>query len=174
MVRGTFSPARAWRPAVVARLARTLGRTIRLFALARRVEVQVRNTTSPVNRREGAMRTALVSSSLLIAFMASAADNWTAVGKAEPPLSAILVNLGSVVMNGNGNRVSTIRSQTGSYRMDTVTEFDCSNRRTRALASSLTDGAGRLVSATGEGKFWFNEKQSIGIEAVCTATLTQQ
>ncbi len=26
MVRGTFSPARAWRPAVVARLARTLGR----------------------------------------------------------------------------------------------------------------------------------------------------
>ena len=27
MVRGTFSPARAWRPAVVARLARTLGRT---------------------------------------------------------------------------------------------------------------------------------------------------
>ncbi|CAD5373034.1 hypothetical protein RA210_U280009 [Rubrivivax sp. A210] len=27
MVHGTFSPARAWRPAVVARLARTLGRT---------------------------------------------------------------------------------------------------------------------------------------------------
>ena len=27
MVRGTFSPARAWRPAVVARLARTLGVT---------------------------------------------------------------------------------------------------------------------------------------------------
>jgi hypothetical protein len=27
VVRGTFSPARAWRPAVVARLARTLGRT---------------------------------------------------------------------------------------------------------------------------------------------------
>ena len=27
MVRGTFSPARAWRPAVVARLARTLGST---------------------------------------------------------------------------------------------------------------------------------------------------
>ena len=26
MVRGTFSPARAWRPAVVDRLARTLGR----------------------------------------------------------------------------------------------------------------------------------------------------
>jgi hypothetical protein len=26
-VRGTFSPARAWRPAVAARLARTLGRT---------------------------------------------------------------------------------------------------------------------------------------------------
>jgi hypothetical protein len=25
VVRGTFSPARAWRPAVVARLARTLG-----------------------------------------------------------------------------------------------------------------------------------------------------
>ena len=30
MVRGTFSPARAWRPAVVARLARTLGVTNRM------------------------------------------------------------------------------------------------------------------------------------------------
>jgi len=33
-VRGTFSPARAWRPAVVARLARTLGRTERRFQSA--------------------------------------------------------------------------------------------------------------------------------------------
>ena len=30
MVRGTFSPARAWRPAVVSRLARTLGLAVRL------------------------------------------------------------------------------------------------------------------------------------------------
>ncbi|CAD5374387.1 hypothetical protein RA210_U520003 [Rubrivivax sp. A210] len=29
MVRGTFSPARSWRPTVGARLARTLGRRIR-------------------------------------------------------------------------------------------------------------------------------------------------
>ena len=31
-VRGTFSPARAWRPAVVARLARTLGRIANTLA----------------------------------------------------------------------------------------------------------------------------------------------
>ncbi|CAD5374039.1 hypothetical protein RA210_U480002 [Rubrivivax sp. A210] len=31
MVRGTFSPARAWRPTVGARLARTLGRTMATF-----------------------------------------------------------------------------------------------------------------------------------------------
>jgi hypothetical protein len=34
VVRGTFSPARAWRPAVVTRLARTLGRTERKFQTA--------------------------------------------------------------------------------------------------------------------------------------------
>ena len=34
-VRGTFSPARAWRPAVVARLARTLGLRNMQFALAK-------------------------------------------------------------------------------------------------------------------------------------------
>ena len=31
MVRGTFSPSRRWRPAVVARLARTLGLTERVY-----------------------------------------------------------------------------------------------------------------------------------------------
>ena len=36
MVRGTFSPARAWRPAVVARLARTLGSTKTTVNFARR------------------------------------------------------------------------------------------------------------------------------------------
>ena len=33
MVRGTFSPTRAWRPAVVARLARTLGSTKTLLTV---------------------------------------------------------------------------------------------------------------------------------------------
>ena len=120
------------------------------------------------------MKAKIAISALLVPFIAGAADNWIAIGKTTPPLDALLVNIGSVVINGNGNRVSTVRSLTGSYRMDTVTEFDCANRRTRALASSLTDGAGRLVSASGEGKFWFNEKQSVGIDTVCAAQVTLQ
>ena len=46
MVRGTFSPARAWRPAVVARLARTLG---------------IRNTTVQCSSRKCACRRELNS-----------------------------------------------------------------------------------------------------------------
>ena len=48
MVRGTFSPARAWRPAVVARLARTLGIT--------RTEMQTQFV--PVSRTARLPRTA--------------------------------------------------------------------------------------------------------------------
>ena len=41
MVRGTFSPARAWRPAVVARLARTLGRRFHFLLSAATVKYQI-------------------------------------------------------------------------------------------------------------------------------------
>ena len=49
MVRGTFSPARAWRPAVVTRLARTLGIAARTFSRANTVKtsVSVKSIVSP-------------------------------------------------------------------------------------------------------------------------------
>ena len=40
MVRGTFSPARAWRPAVVARLARTLGLTTAALLHTAKMEIK--------------------------------------------------------------------------------------------------------------------------------------
>ena len=46
MVRGTFSPARAWRPAVVVRLARTLGRTSPIHRRPRCCSFQFQRTAS--------------------------------------------------------------------------------------------------------------------------------
>ena len=49
MVRGTFSPARAWRPAAVARLARTLGLAINLLPLHVHLEYR---SASPLDALE--------------------------------------------------------------------------------------------------------------------------
>ena len=45
-VRGTFSPARAWRPAVVARLARTLGKTSAMLAFMQFSDLQSMSPSS--------------------------------------------------------------------------------------------------------------------------------
>lgn len=109
---------------------------------------------------------------LLLPLAASAADRWVSVAVSTPPIEAQLVNLGSIAVNGNGNRVATLRVKMKSHQMDILTEFDCGNRQTRALASSVTDSTGQLIGANGVSNTWLTEKQSAGITAVCGASLT--
>jgi len=120
------------------------------------------------------MKTRLALLMLLTPMVTLAMERWISVGMATPPIEALLVDVGSVISNASGNRVTTVRSRTtGGYQLDTVTEFDCGTKRTRALASSLTDKSGRLISASGEGKAWFSETQSIGLAAVCSAEIAK-
>jgi hypothetical protein len=109
---------------------------------------------------------------LLLPLVTSAADRWVPVAVSTPPIGAQLVNIGNIAVNGNGNRVATLRVKMKNHQMDILTEFDCVNRRTHALASSVTDNSGQLVSANGESKAWLTEKQSAGLAAVCEASPT--
>jgi len=114
-----------------------------------------------------------VSTMLLLscAVMTHAAEQWQRLA-ASPESPAILqIDLGSVTLNGFGNRVTTVRSLTSGFRMDILTEYDCSNRRSRALSSALTDKDGRLVAANGPQQTWFDERKSLGLPQVCTAAL---
>ena len=60
MVRGTFSPARAWRPAAGARLARTLGNTISTAAAqeSRTAKMQLQHPASMLNEADDTSSTA--------------------------------------------------------------------------------------------------------------------
>jgi hypothetical protein len=107
---------------------------------------------------------------LPVSMVATAADRWISAGPETPAASAPLVNIGHVVVNGEGNRVATIRSYVNGYQLEILTEFDCTARRTRALASALTDKTGRLVNASGPQKVWFDESKSLGLTAVCEAS----
>lgn len=116
----------------------------------------------------------LIATTLLaIPLGALAGDRWIQVGAANPPLGPLLVNIGYVVPNGNGNRVATIRVSFGDgYQTDTVTEFDCKTRKQHTLSSATTDKAGRLIVAGGRSEYWFSGGNAIGLQAVCNASLT--
>lgn len=77
---------------------------------------------------------------------------------ASPPVDALLLNVGHVIINDNGNRVATIRIITGGYQMDLLTEFDCRKRRTRSISSVITDKNGQLVKSSGGFDKWFGGK----------------
>ena len=116
------------------------------------------------------MRIHLTLFILVLPLTAAAQDRWVPIDKPNPPLEALLLNVGYVVMNDYGNRVATIRSVTGGgYRMDTVTEFDCRTRRLRSLSSALTDKDGHLISASAIGNTWYSGKDAIGLDVACNA-----
>ena len=110
--------------------------------------------------------------SILLPSAVVAAEKWLPVAPPGSSHGAPLLNVSYVLLNGYGNRVATLRTNLNGYQMDILTEFDCANRQTRALSSSLTDKAGRLVGATGESKMWLNEKQSLGLPEACEASVT--
>jgi len=120
------------------------------------------------------MRSHLTLLILVLPLTAAAEDRWVPIGKPNPPLDALLLNVGHVVMNDNGNRVATIRSITGfGSRMDIVTEFDCRTHKQRSLSSALTDKDGRLISASAKSNTWFGGKDAIGLETACNAPITK-
>ena len=102
-----------------------------------------------------------------------AQDQWIPIGTSSPPIDALLLNVGYVVMNGNNNRVATIRSVTGGFRMDVLTEFDCRARRQRSLSSALSDKGGHLVSASAGDDHWFSGKDALGLDAACSAPIAK-
>ena len=119
------------------------------------------------------MRSHLMLLILILPLTAVAEEHWVPIGKPNPPLDALLLDVGHVVMNDNGNRVTTIRSITGGgFRMDTVTEFDCRTHRQRSLSSALTDKDGRLISAA-ESSTSFGGKDAIGLEIACDAPIAK-
>lgn len=119
------------------------------------------------------MRSHLALLILVLPLTAAAEDRWVPIGKPNPPLDALLLDVGHVVMNDYGNRVATIRSITGGFRMDTVTEFDCRTHRQRVLSSALTDKDGRLISASAKSNTWFGGKDAIGLETACNTPITK-
>ena len=120
------------------------------------------------------MRSHLMLLILILPLTAAAEDRWVPISKPNPPLEALLLDVGHVVMNDNGNRVATIRSITGGgFRMDTVTEFDCRTHRQHSLSSALSDKDGRLISASAESNTWFGGKDAIGLEIACNAPITK-
>ena len=114
-----------------------------------------------------------VSTMLLLscAVMAHAVEQWQKLDSGPESAATVQIDLGSVALNGNGDRVTTVRSLTGGFRMDILTEYDCGNRRSRALSSALTDKDGRLVAANGSQQAWFDERKSLGLPQVCAASL---
>jgi len=102
-----------------------------------------------------------------------AQDQWIPIGTSSPPIDALLLNVGFVVMNENNNRVATIRSVTGGFQMDMLTEFDCHARRQRSLSSALSDKGGHLVSARAGDNRWFSGKDAIGLDAACSAPIAK-
>ena len=115
---------------------------------------------------------------LVLPLAVAAEDLWVPIGKPNPPHDALLLNVGHVVMNGNGNRVATMRSITrGGFRMDLITEFDCLTYRMRSLSSALTDKDGRLISASAsasaKSNTWYSGKDAIGLETACNAPITK-
>lgn len=119
------------------------------------------------------MRSRLILLILLLPLTAAAEDRWVEIGKPNPPLNALLLNVGKIIINDYGNRVATIRSVTGGgYRMDAVTEFDCRTHRQRSISTALTDKDGNLISAGGAGNTWFGGKDAIGLDTVCNAPIT--
>ncbi len=120
------------------------------------------------------MRLHLTLLVLVLPLIASAEDRWTPISKPNPPFDALLLNVGYVVMNGNGNRVAIVRSISGGgFRMDMTTEFDCRTHRQRTLSSALTDKDGHLISAGATSNTWFSGKDAIGLETACDAPITK-
>lgn len=120
------------------------------------------------------MRSHLLVPILILPLAAAAGDRWVPIIKPSPPLEAVLLDVGHVVINNNGNRVAIIRSVTGGgFRMDMLTEFDCRTRKQRALSSTITDKDGRLVSASASSDTWFSGADAIGLETACNAPITK-
>jgi hypothetical protein len=110
----------------------------------------------------------LILIALISPIFAAAADKWVPVTAENTAGGPLLLNIGNIQVNGNGNRVATIRSNASKgFRMDIVTEFDCALRRTRSLSSAVTDKEGHLITASGPQDRWFSEEQSVGLGHIC-------
>lgn len=110
----------------------------------------------------------LILIALILPIFAAAADKWVPVAAEKTAGGPLLLNIGNIQVNGNGNRVATIRSSASKgFQMDIVTEFDCTLRRTRSLSSAVTDRDGHLITASGPQDRWFNEEQSVGLGHIC-------
>ena len=108
-----------------------------------------------------------------VAGVAMAADRWIPVSE-TPGVQRTLLNVGYVVLNGNGNRVATLRSiVNGGFKMDILTEFDCRARKQRALSTSTTDKDGHLIGAAGRSNSWFAGEEALGLSEACSAPLAK-
>lgn len=99
--------------------------------------------------------------------LAIAEDKWVTISPEKTPGGAWLINIGNIQVNENGNQVATIRNASKGFHLDIVTEFDCTLRRTRSLASSVTDDAGHLITARGLQDKWSNEPEGSGLNYIC-------
>ena len=116
----------------------------------------------------------MVAVLMVLPISASAADKWVPIRPAVPPLGPTLLNVGYVVLNGDGNRVATLRSMTeGGFKMDVLTEFDCLRHRQHALSSTTTDKDGHLIVAGGEDKTWFSGDEALGLAVACNAPVVK-
>ncbi|MBK4738672.1 hypothetical protein [Noviherbaspirillum pedocola] len=96
--------------------------------------------------------------------LAVAADKWIPVISQNAPGGPILLNTSTIQVNGNGNRVATLRILAAKgYQTDMLIEFDCRSRRTHTLASATTDTEGHLIAAGGRNVYLVHGRTKRGI-----------